>query len=80
MTLCFADITSKNKNKVHRYTKNLQLVYQKIKNVEERDKIRNWRPPIDGDFIMKKLKLKIQITSLVSVGKIYSLAIIFCYC
>ena len=58
MTLCNADITSKNEIKVDRYKKNLAQVYQKIKDVEARDKIRNWRPPIDGDIIMKKLNLK----------------------
>ena len=58
MTLCNADITSKNQNKVNRYTKNLQNVYQKIKDVEKRDKIRSWQPPINGEVIMKKLNLK----------------------
>ena len=57
MLLCDADITSKNEKKVEKYKHNLKLVLQKIKDVEERDQIRNWQPPIDGDFIMKKLNL-----------------------
>ena len=57
MTLCHADITSKNEKKVERYKNNLKRVYSKIKDVEERDQIRNWRPPIDGEIIMNKLKL-----------------------
>ena len=58
MLLCSADITSKNEYKVHKYKNNLKLVYQKLKEVEARDKIRNWQPPIDGDVIMNKLELK----------------------
>ena len=57
MLLCHADITSKNEKKVKKYQHNLRLVIEKIRDVEERDKIRNWQPPISGEVIMQKLKI-----------------------
>jgi len=52
MLLCNADVTTKNEYKVKKYRNNFELVKQKLKDVEERDKIRNWQPPVSGNDIM----------------------------
>lgn len=58
MRLCRADITSKNKGLIKEYTRNYDSVDQRARVVEEKDKIRNWKPPINGDEIMQLFELK----------------------
>ncbi len=57
MTLCNADITSKNKEKVKKFIANFEMVRQRCKEVEDRDHIRYWQPPINGEDIMRLLDL-----------------------
>ncbi len=58
MLLCKADITTKNEYKVKKYRQNFELVQQKLKDVEERDNIRNWQPPVSGNDIMELFGIK----------------------
>lgn len=79
MTLCRADITSKNERRVKQYLRNFDRVEKKIAEVEKKDKIRNWKNPISGDEIMEVLdtkpgpvvgKIKDRIKDAIMDGKI----------
>ena len=57
MLLCHADITSKNEEKIRKYHKNFEIVQEKLKEIEAKDHLRNWQPPVDGIVIMETFNI-----------------------